>query len=142
MLSLSLPLEIFLCVEPTDMRSGFDRLAQRAKDHAHRDVLLGGLFVFFNRRRNRVKLLYWDSDGLVVWSKKLETEDTQIFGFQEVLQATYNRRLGLAEIGRMVRIPRKSGPRRCPMPRQGSLPVPPRAHWQRTSFCWTSSGRS
>jgi transposase len=78
MLSLSLPLEIFLCVEPTDMRSGFDRLAQRAKEHAHRDVLLGGLFVFFNRRRNRVKLLYWDSDGLVVWSKRLEAGTFQM----------------------------------------------------------------
>ena len=59
MLGLSLPLEIWLCIEPTDMRCGYDRLAQRAHEHARRDVLAGGLFVFFNRRRDRVKLLYY-----------------------------------------------------------------------------------
>jgi hypothetical protein len=42
----------------------------------------------------------------------------------------------------MVGISRTSGPRRCPMPRQGSLPVPPRALWQREPFCSTSFGRS
>jgi len=72
MLSLSLPLEIFLCLEPTDMRCGYDRLAQQARQHARRDVLHGGLFVFFNRRRDRVKLLYWDRDGLCIWCKRLE----------------------------------------------------------------------
>jgi len=72
MLSLSLPVEIFLCVEPTDMRCGYDRLAQRALEHARRDVLRGGLFVFFNRRRDRVMLFYWDRDGLAVWQKRLE----------------------------------------------------------------------
>ena len=72
MLSLSLPLEIWLCVEPTDMRCGYDRLAQRAHEHARRDVLAGGLFVFFNRRRDRVKLLYWDQDGYAMWQKRLE----------------------------------------------------------------------
>ena len=72
MLSLSLPLEIWLCIEPTDMRCGYDRLAQRAHEHARRDVLAGGLFVFFNRRRDRVKLLYWDHDGYALWQKRLE----------------------------------------------------------------------
>lgn len=73
MLSLNLPLEIWLCVEPTDMRCGYDRLAQRALEHARRDVLRGGLFVFFNRRRDRVKLLYWDQDGYAIWQKRLES---------------------------------------------------------------------
>jgi transposase len=78
MLSLSLPLEIFLCVEPTDMRCGFDRLAQCAQAHAQRDVLQGGLFVFVNRRRNRLKLLYFDGDGLAVWFKRLEAGSVQL----------------------------------------------------------------
>jgi transposase len=73
MLSLSLPLDIWLCLEPTDMRCGYDRLAQRALEHARRDVLRGGLFVFFNRRRDRVKLLYWDQDGYAMWQKRLES---------------------------------------------------------------------
>lgn len=78
MLGLALPVEIFLCTEPTDMRYGFDRLAQRVEEHAQRDVLAGGLFVFFNRRRDRVKLLYWDSDGLALWSKRLESGTFQL----------------------------------------------------------------
>lgn len=72
MLNLSLPLKIFLCVPPTDMRRGFDGLTRMAKDHLQRNVLDGGLFVFINRKRDRVKLLYWDNDGLAIWYKRLE----------------------------------------------------------------------
>ena len=75
-------------------------------------------------------------------TKKLETEDTQIFGFTEVGRRTYNRHVGAAEAGRMVGISRKSGPRRSVMPRQGSLSVPPRALRQRESFRSTNSGHS
>jgi len=78
MLSLALPFEILLCTEPADMRYGFDRLMQRVQEHARRDVLAGGLFVFFNRRRDRVKLLYWDTDGLALWSKRLESGTFQL----------------------------------------------------------------
>jgi transposase len=81
MLSLGLPVEIFLCTEPADMRHGFDRLAQRVQEQAGRDVLEGGLFVFFNRRRDRAKLLYWDSDGLALWSKRLESGTFQLPAF-------------------------------------------------------------
>jgi len=71
---LSLPpgVNIFLCLPPTDMRRGFDGLLRMAAEHLERNVLDGGLFVFINRRRDRVKLLYWDSDGLAIWYKRLE----------------------------------------------------------------------
>lgn len=72
MLSLSLPVRIFLCVLPTDMRRGFDGLMRMAQEHLEQNVLDGGLFVFINRRRDRVKLLYWDGDGLCIWYKRLE----------------------------------------------------------------------
>ena len=78
MLSLALPVEIFLCLEPTDLRCGFDRLSQRASEHARRNVRNGGLYVFLNRRRNRVKLLYWDADGLALWYKRLEAGTFQL----------------------------------------------------------------
>jgi transposase len=90
MLSLSLPLDIWLCVEPTDMRCGYDRLAQRALDHARRDVLAGGLFVFFNRRRDRVKLLYWDQDGYAMWQKKLKSDYPHFFLFTEIGECANN----------------------------------------------------
>lgn len=72
MLSLSLPVRIFLCIIPTDMRRGFDGLMRMAEEHLQQNVLDGGLFVFVNRRRDRVKLLYWDGDGLCLWQKRIE----------------------------------------------------------------------
>ncbi len=78
MLSLALPIQIYLCTEATDMRRGFDGLARMAEQHLARDVLAGGLYVFVNRRRDRVKLLYWDNDGLAIWHKRLEAGRFQL----------------------------------------------------------------
>ena len=72
MLSLALPVDIYLCIRPTDMRKSFDGLWALAVDHLGRDPLRGGLFVFINKRRDRMKLLYWDIDGIAVWAKRLE----------------------------------------------------------------------
>jgi transposase len=77
-LSLALPVEIYLCAEPTDMRRGFDGLVRMAEEHLSRDVLAGGLYMFVNRRRDRVKLLYWDNDGLALWHKRLEAGRFQL----------------------------------------------------------------
>ena len=63
---------IYFCVGPTDMRKGFDGLMRLATEQASRDVLTGGLFVFVNRRGDRVKLLWWDEDGLCIFYKRLE----------------------------------------------------------------------
>ena len=72
MLSLALPGRVFLCVTPTDMRKSFDGLSAVVRDHLRQDPLAGDLFVFRNRRGDRLKLLYWDEDGLAVWAKRLE----------------------------------------------------------------------
>lgn len=72
MLSLALPGRVFLCTVPTDMRKSFDGLAAIVRDHLHHDPFAGDLFVFKNRRGDRLKLLYWDTDGLAVWAKRLE----------------------------------------------------------------------
>jgi len=71
-LNLSPGVDIFLCLLPTDMRKSFDGLMRMAEEHLEQNVLEGGLFVFLNRRRDRVKLLYWDLDGLAIWYKRLE----------------------------------------------------------------------
>lgn len=72
MITLPPALGIWLSTTPTDMRKGFDGLSQAASEHVERNVLEGGLFVFLNRRRDRVKLLWWDEDGLAIFYKRLE----------------------------------------------------------------------
>jgi transposase len=78
MLSLSLPGRVFLCTLPTDMRKSFDTLAGMIEQHLGQDPLSGDLFVFRSKRGDRLKLLYWDSDGLAIWYKRLE-EGTFVF---------------------------------------------------------------
>lgn len=72
MISLPSSVKIFLCLEPADMRRSFDGLAGMVEDVLEQDPLSGHLFVFRNRRADRVKLLYWDRDGLCIWYKRLE----------------------------------------------------------------------
>jgi transposase len=73
MLSIPGQVKIFLAAEPADMRQGFDRLAARVSQTLQADPLSGHLFVFRNRRADRLKLLYWDGDGYAVWYKRLES---------------------------------------------------------------------
>jgi len=64
--------KVFACTRPTDMRRGFDSLAQQVRDFLGCDPLCGHLFLFRSRRGDRVKILYWDRDGLALWYKRLE----------------------------------------------------------------------
>ncbi len=64
---------IWLAAEATDMRCGFDRLAERVRTVIGEDPLAGHLFLFRSRRGDRLKILAWDRDGFVLWYKRLES---------------------------------------------------------------------
>jgi len=55
-----------------DMRKGFDALCGLVQQHMQTNVLRGGVFIFVNRKRNQIKLLTWEGDGLAIYYKRLE----------------------------------------------------------------------
>jgi transposase len=63
---------IFLCTSDTDMRKSFDSLRGIIQRAMHLDPLSGYLFVFKNKRSDRIKAVYWDSDGFAMWYKVLQ----------------------------------------------------------------------
>lgn len=73
MITLSTSAEILLYREPTDMRKSFDGLTGIVREELGREPTDGSLFLFINRRQDRIKLLYWDRDGLALWYKRLES---------------------------------------------------------------------
>jgi len=67
-----LGVRVYLCTSPTDMRKGFDTLAALVREQLHLDPLSGSLFLFAGRGKDRLKILYWDTDGFAIWYKRLE----------------------------------------------------------------------
>ncbi len=72
MLNLSRTTRVFLATGPTDMRKGFDSLFALVENVIQEDPFSGHLFVFRNQRRDRLKVLWWDRDGLAIFYKRLE----------------------------------------------------------------------
>src|SRR5262249_24151131 len=75
---LSAAVRVFLCTRPTDMRKSFDGLSGSVQQCFGQDLLTGHLFLFINRRRDRLKILYFDRDGLAIWYKRLEAGTFQL----------------------------------------------------------------
>ena len=69
---------IFLCTTPTNMNYSFDRLMGRAQEIFDQDPCSGHLFLFLNRSRDRIKILFWDRDGFCIWYKRLERGTFQL----------------------------------------------------------------
>ena len=78
MISLPHPVRVFLHTPSTDLRKGFDALSGLVTTAFSQDPTSGHLFLFVNRRRDRLKILYWDRDGLAIWYKRLEKGSFQL----------------------------------------------------------------
>ena len=78
MLTLSNHTRIFVFAGVTDFRKGFNGLSGLVADHFDVQLLSGHLFLFCNRSRDRIKILFWDNDGLVLWYKRLEAGSYQL----------------------------------------------------------------
>jgi transposase len=65
-------LRIFLCTTPTNMTYSFDSLMGRAQEIFDQDPTSGHLFLFLSRRRDKIKILFWDHGGFCIWYKRLE----------------------------------------------------------------------
>jgi transposase len=76
MISLPHSVRVFLHAPATDLRKGFDALSGLVTAAFAQDPTSGHLFLFVNRRRDRLKILYWDRDGLAIWYKRLESPGT------------------------------------------------------------------
>ena len=72
MIGLPQNTKIFLCTEPVDFRKGFDGLTGVVTTTLGRNVTDGSLFLFVNRRRDRIKALWWETGGLTLWYRRLE----------------------------------------------------------------------
>ncbi len=70
--------EVFVCLEPVDMRWSFDRLSNLAVERVGREARSGALFVFFGRRRDALKVLFFDGSGMCQFYKRLDRHRFQI----------------------------------------------------------------
>jgi transposase len=72
LLSLPPSVRLFVATQAVDGRKGADSLMVLVRDVLRHDPLSGHLFVFFSKRRDRVRIVYWDRNGFAMWTKRLE----------------------------------------------------------------------
>ena len=99
MIHLPASVRVYLCTSPCDMRRSFDGLHALVSGAMKLDAFAGHLFCFSNRRRDRVKILYWDRDGFAVWAKRLE-EGTYAMPFGE--EQERRREITAQELGALL----------------------------------------
>ena len=103
---------IWLATEASDMRCGFDRLAERVRAVIGQDPMSGHLFVFRSRRGDRLKILLWDHDGFLLWYKRLEAGVFKLPRVQEGARSVELRASELAmvldgiDVSKLRRVPR------------------------------------
>ena len=78
MIALPPQIRVFLYRRPTDMRKSFHGLVALTESELKQDPLSGSLFVFVNRRRDRIKILYWGQTGFCIWYQQLQRGTYQL----------------------------------------------------------------
>lgn len=103
MIPLTVNQTIHLCCTPVDMRNNFDGLCAIVKNHFKKDPLRDGVFVFVNKPRDKMKLLFWDRHGYWLLYKRLQAGVFQMppsdadNNSPEALQITYEQLILIIE---------------------------------------------
>ncbi|HSW45657.1 MAG TPA: IS66 family insertion sequence element accessory protein TnpB [Phycisphaerae bacterium] len=107
MLSIPSTVSIFLYSEPTDMRKGFDGLSGIVRSEFAADPLDGSLFLFVNRRRDRLKILHWDGTGYWLYYRLLEAGTFEVIAsegkYQQIDSTQLAMLLGGVSLARVKR---------------------------------------
>jgi transposase len=120
MLSFPAAIQVFLCTVPCDMRRSFDGLSMMAEHIVRANPLSGHLFVYCNKRTDRLKILYWDRDGWAIWYKRLEAGT-----FQYPFHDSGRKEIAAWELGVLLEgIDLKAGKRRKRYQLPEAMPVP------------------
>jgi transposase len=90
---------LWLCTSGIDMRLGFDRLAELAREVSGEDPFSGHLFLFRGRNSDRLKVLAWDGDGFILWYKRLEEG---VFKLPRVPEGTRSVELRASELAMLL----------------------------------------
>jgi transposase len=103
MIHLPASVRVYLCASACDMRKSFDGLHALVTQAMELDAFGGHLFVFANRRRDRIKILYWDRDGFAVWAKRLEEGTYAMpFGDSGIINGEKRQEITAAELGLLL----------------------------------------
>ena len=112
MLSLPPSVRLFVATRVVDGRKGPDSLMTLVRDVLGEDIFAGHLFIFFTRRRDRVRIIYWDRNGIAMWTKRLERGR---FRYQQQSDEGIEvRMIEAAELGLILEGIELSGARRRP----------------------------
>lgn len=84
MINFNPSMQYYLYKEPADMRKGFHGLSALVRNELHRDPVDGSVYIFINRRRDKIKLLVWDRSGFVLYYKSLESGTFELPGNPEI----------------------------------------------------------
>ena len=85
MLAISGNARIFFFQIPIDMRKGIEPLSVLVEGTYKGELMSGAYFVFVNRTKDRMKVLYWDNDGFAIWWKRLEKGTFRLLGIDKAL---------------------------------------------------------